>query len=75
MDLNKNDNSTVKTWIWIGVMLLIILGTGIFAFVVVSDKGQPGWDYRAVQDVPAQSPNAEYEKLPHTQHIKGKKGE
>jgi len=54
---------------------MIILGQGLFSFYVVGDNGQPGWDYRAIRDVPAQSPYAFYDLLPYPQHVRGKKGE
>ncbi len=63
------------TWLWVFIMVSIILGFGLFAFTVVSDKGQPTWDYRTVIDVPAGSPYAVYQKLPNPQHIKGRGGE
>jgi len=54
---------------------MIILGQGLFSFYVVGDNGQPGWDYRTIRDVPAQSPYAFYDLLPYPQHVRGKKGE
>lgn len=75
MGNDKNKTSSITSWIWIAVMVGIILGTGIFAFFMVSDKGQPDWDYRAVKDLPAESPYGEYELLPAPQHIRGKGGE
>jgi len=56
-------------------MLGIILFKGFLSFFVVSDMGQPTWDYRPVKDVPAQSPYAQYQLLPHPQHVRGDKGE
>ena len=56
-------------------MLSIILFKGFFSFLVVSDMGQPTWDYRPVKDVPAQSPYAVYQLLPNSQHVRGQKGE
>lgn len=67
--------SIVRTCVWIAVMLSIILFKGFFAFLVVSDMGQPTWDYRPVKDVPAQSPYAVYQLLPNSQHVRGQKGE
>lgn len=67
--------SVLRTYVWIGVMLSIILFKGFFAFFVVSDMGQPTWAYRPVNDVPASSPYAEYQLLPHPQHVRGEKGE
>jgi hypothetical protein len=64
-----------RTWLWVAVMLVIILSKGFFAFFVVSDRGQPSWDYRPVSDVPAASPYANYPPLPHPQHVRGAQGE
>ena len=71
----KHIESHGRTWVWIAVMLIIILVQGFFGFLVVSDMGQPTWDYRAVKDVPAQSDYAEYQLLPYPQHVRGEKGE
>ena len=67
--------SLARTWVWLAIMLSLILFKGFFAFFVVSDLGQPTWDYRTVQDVPSQSPYAKYRLLPHSQHVRGEKGE
>ena len=66
--------TVLHTWIWVFVMVAIILGTGYFTFIVVSDKGKPTWDYRPAKSVPSESPYAEYDKNPHGQHIRGKEG-
>jgi hypothetical protein len=70
-----HEGSLARTWFWLAIMLGIILTKGFFAFFFVSDMGQPTWDYRAVQDVPAQSDYAKYQALPYSQHIRGAKGE
>ncbi len=67
--------SVVRTFVWIGVMLGVILFKGFFSFFVVSDMGQPAWDYRTVKDIPAQSAYANYVLLPNQQHVRGNKGE
>jgi len=71
----KIRDTVIVTWIWIIALCGIILGIGFFSFAVVSDKGQPAWDYRPVKSLPSESPNAVYPKLPFPQHIKGKGGE
>jgi hypothetical protein len=71
----KHFDSHARTGWWIAIMLMIILAQGFFGFLVVSDLGQPTWDYRAVKDVPAQSEYANYQLLPHSQHVRGEKGE
>ena len=67
--------SALKSWLVIFSLLALILGKGFFAFFVVSDLGQPDWDYRPILDVPAESPYATYRLLPHPQHVRGARGE
>ena len=67
--------SVLYTWLVIWLLVLIILLQGQFAFKMVGDPGQPTWDYRAVKDVPGQSPYAIYQLLPAPQHVRGKNGE
>lgn len=69
------DSSEIKTWVVIGLILAFILFKGAFAFIVVGDNGMPDWDYRPVPGVPGESPYAMYEKLPHSQHVRGRNGE
>jgi hypothetical protein len=75
MSHDDTHESAVRTCLWIAAMLSIILFKGFFAFLVVSDMGQPTWDYRPVKDVPAQSAYAKYQLLPYVQHVRGQKGE
>ena len=72
---NSKNQSVVRSWVIIGLLLVLILAKGFFAFAVVGDLGQPGWDYGTVADVPASSPFAEYELLPNPQHIRGADGQ
>ncbi|WP_373499299.1 hypothetical protein [Desulfococcus sp.] len=69
------ETSEVRSWVIIGLILAFILAKGVFAFVMVGDRGQPDWDYRAVKDVPGESPYAVYEVLPYPQHVRGSGGE
>ncbi len=73
--MSHTHESVLRTYIWIGVMLSIILFKGLLAFFVVSDMGQPTWAYRPVGDVPASSAYAKYQLLPYPQHVRGEKGE
>jgi len=75
MNDEHHHESLLRTWLWLGVMLGIILFKGFLAFTVVSDMGQPTWAYRPVKDVPAQSPYAVYQRLPNQQHVRGAGGE
>jgi hypothetical protein len=70
-----HEESLTRTWVWLAIMMGIILFKGFFAFFVVSDLGQPTWDYRTIPDVPAQSDYARYQALPYSQHVRGARGE
>jgi len=67
--------SSIVTWMVLLLLVVLILLKGVFAFYTVGDRGQPGWDYRPVRDVPGESPYAMYETLPYSQHVRGEKGE
>ncbi len=69
------NESALKTWLVVCLLVLFIVAKGFYAFFVIGDQGQPTWDYRPIADVPSQSPYAIYEKLPHPQHVRGAKGE
>ena len=73
--MQNTAHSERTTWILILIMVTFILVKGLFVYLVVGDKGQPGWDYRPVPDVPGESPYAIYEPLPHRQHVRGRMGE
>ena len=73
--IEEHQTSITRTWVWVAVLMAIILFKGFFAFFVVSDMGQPTWAYRAIEDVPSQSPYAEYQLLPNSQHVHGEMGE
>ena len=75
MEPSNHKESSFATWVIIFLLLALILGKGLFSFLVVGDLGQPTWDYRPIKDVPAESPYAVYELVPHPQHVKGAEGE
>jgi len=72
---NHHQESSLKTWLIVAALLGLILGKGFMSFFVVSDLGQPSWDYRPIPDVPAESAYAVYPKAPFPQHVRGSKGE
>lgn len=74
MDLPNDQTSVKRTWIIIVLLLLLILGKGLYAFAVVGDLGQPTWAYGTLRDVPGESPYALYDLLPHPQHVRGANG-
>ena len=75
MDPSGHKESSAVTWIAVFLLVMLIFAKGFFSFFVVGDLGQPDWDYRPVMDVPAESPYATYQLLPHPQHVRGAKGE
>jgi len=75
MENGQPKASSLGLWLILWLLLLVILLQGHYAFNVVGDLGQPGWQYTTVKDIPGQSPYAMYPLLPDPQHIKGKKGE
>ena len=75
MEHSNHKESSFVSWVIIFLLLALILGKGLFSFLVVGDLGQPTWDYRPIKDVPAESPYAVYELVPHPQHVKGAEGE
>ncbi|MFZ7125226.1 MAG: hypothetical protein ACOWWM_03610 [Desulfobacterales bacterium] len=56
------------------MLALLILLKGAFALKWIGDLGQPDWDFRPVNEVPAESPAAIYRPLPYPQHIRGPEG-
>lgn len=75
MPTEDHHGSAFGTWIIVILLLLLVLAQGAFSLLVVSDLGQPDWDYRPVRDVPGESPYAIYKPLPYPQHVRGQKGE
>jgi hypothetical protein len=62
-----------KTWALIVVMVGIVVFQGWFAFTLIGDLGQPGWDYRPIPDVPGSSSYAAYKPYtpqPCPQHVR-----
>jgi len=73
--MQSHTRSETTTWIVILLLLLFILGKGMVVYRFVGDRGQPGWAYRPVPDVPGESPYAVYPPLPYRQHVRGLSGE
>ena len=45
----------IREWVIISGLALLFLIYGLFMFLVVGDKGPPGWDFGAVEDIPGRS--------------------
>lgn len=67
--------SVLRTYVVIIAMVALILFKGALALVMIGDRGQPDWDYRPIEDVPAESAYGVYQPLPHPQHVLGAEGE
>lgn len=74
MNTPKIKDTIWFTWLHIIAMVAVILGIGYFAFIVVSDKGIPSWDYRPVKNIPSESVFGTYKENPAGQHVSGKEG-
>jgi hypothetical protein len=74
MEHRTYESSALVTWVVIVGLLFLILLKGAFAFFLIGDRGQPGWDYRPVPDTPGESPYAVYQPLPYPQHVRGERG-
>ena len=72
---NETEHGSLKGWLIVGLLVLFVIFKGGLAYYVIGDLGQPDWDYRPVKDIPAESPYAMYDLLPHPQHVRGDKGE
>jgi hypothetical protein len=75
LEKTTSKESVLATWIFIVILALYFLIHSLFTFVLVGDQGQPSWGFNIVKDVPGESPEAMYKKLPYPQHVKGKEGE
>ena len=69
MEHAAHQQSAVKTWVIVGLLLLWVFFKGGLAYFMIGDRGMPDWDFRPIKDVPGQSPYAIYQPLPHIQHV------
>jgi hypothetical protein len=77
MEDQQHSLSDFKTWLLILFFVAIVTFQGWLAYTLIGDRGQPGWDYRPIKDVPGQSPysiSEPYHPLPFPQHVRGKQG-
>jgi hypothetical protein len=77
MEYSEHSTSAFKTWLLVVFFVAIVAFQGWLAYHLIGDRGQPGWDYRPIKDVPGQSPYAiadPYHPLPYPQHVRGEQG-
>ncbi|MBW1696037.1 MAG: hypothetical protein JRH18_09105 [Deltaproteobacteria bacterium] len=72
--MTEKKGSIFISWVIITLLILYFLLYSLFSYLVVGDRGHPGWDFGTVRDVPAGSAYAIYKKLPYPQHVKGQMG-
>jgi|MudIll2142460700_1097286.scaffolds.fasta_scaffold10133_4 hypothetical protein len=76
----KNEEGTMaRSWMIILVMAIFFVAWGIFAYLVIGEKGPHPWDFGVVEDIPGESAYSTY--LPdqisgsyslEEQHVSGK---
>jgi hypothetical protein len=52
----QKENSTLKDWLVPIAIAVLFVVWGLLIFFLVGNKGQPPWDFGAVEDIPGQSP-------------------
>jgi hypothetical protein len=68
----------LRSWALVCGLALAFLLYGFFMFVIVGDKGPPGWDFTAVEDIPGKSVYSTFPepggtpKEPEPQHVSDK---
>ena len=78
MGKEREDGKSLKLWIRVSGLSLAFLLYGLVMFLVVGDKGPPGWDFGVVEDTPGKSVYSTIHqqpadaKGPEEQHVAGK---
>lgn len=51
-------SATWQAWARVGCMAAAIVGWGFFLYTAIGDRGAPGWDFSAADELPGSSPYA-----------------
>jgi hypothetical protein len=68
----------LRSWALVCGLALAFLLYGLFMFMIVGDKGPPGWDFSTVEDIPGKSEYSTFPepggtpREPEPQHVSGK---
>jgi hypothetical protein len=68
----------LRSWALVGGLALAFLVYGLFMFMIVGDKGPPGWNFSTVEDIPGKSEYSTFPqpgdtpREPEPQHVSGK---
>ncbi len=76
----KNEEGTMaRSWLIILIMAIFFVVWGIFAYLVIGEKGPHPWDFGVVEDIPGESAYSTYQpdqlsgSYPwEEQHVSGK---
>ena len=78
MKKGEGEGSAMKGWMLVLGLAVAFLIYGLFMYVVVGDKGPPGWDFNVVEDTPGKSVYSTSPQpdgntgAPEPQHVSGK---
>jgi hypothetical protein len=74
---HEDRGSTVKSLMIVVAIALLFLVWGLILYVVVGDKGSPGWDFGVVEDVPGESAYSTSREMRRVtpQHVMGRERE
>jgi hypothetical protein len=73
--MKSSQESILRTWVFVLFLTVVFLLYSFYAYQLIGDRDMLTWDFGVVEDIPASSPYAIYEKLPYPQHVKGSKGD
>ncbi len=77
MEREQGENNW-KGWFIVFTLAILFLIYGVFMYIVVGDKGPPGWDFGNVEDIPGQSVYSTHiavegtDSTPEPQHVSQK---
>ena len=76
-DVEEVPGDTLRGWIIVVGISLLLVAYGFFAFFVIGDKQPAPWNFGAEKDVPGESVNSTYpyregSKAPEPQHVNQK---
>ena len=77
--LNPEKNQTIRDWIIVLAIALLLAFWGLFIYFTVGEKGPHPWDFGIVEDIPGESPYSTYQPgqvsgsaAPEEQHVSGR---
>ncbi len=75
----KEEGTRARSWLIILAMAIFFVAWGIFAYLVIGEKGPHPWDFGVVEDIPGESAYSTYQPdqisgsySSEEQHVSGK---